>query len=98
MPVTFFMDFENSKWMTSWRPFCTFSFRHSHVRNFALIFFKIKHKVQSCLPMFAFENQQNRLVTSANKIMANRVFEKNQNGSQNKSFEIGQVRYRFQLI
>ena len=24
LPVTFFTDFENSKWMTSWRPFCTF--------------------------------------------------------------------------
>ena len=24
LPVSFFTDFENSKWMTSWRPFCTF--------------------------------------------------------------------------
>jgi len=25
LPVTFLTDFENSKWMTSWRPFYTFS-------------------------------------------------------------------------
>ena len=24
LPVTFFSDFENSKWLTSWRPFCMF--------------------------------------------------------------------------
>ena len=27
LPVTFFTDFGNSKWMTSWRPFCTFFIR-----------------------------------------------------------------------
>ena len=60
--------------------FVCFSFGHSHGRNFASIFFKIEHKVQSCLPMFAIENQQNRSVTSGN--IENRVFEKNQNGRQ----------------
>ena len=55
--------------------FVCFSMRHSHGRNFAPIFFKIEHKVQSCLPMFAIENQQNRSVTSGN--MENRVFQKN---------------------
>ena len=42
--------------------------------------FKIEDKVQSCLPMFAIENQQNQSVTSGN--IENRVFEKNQNGRQ----------------
>ena len=27
--------------LTSWRPFCAFSLRHSHGRNFASIVFKI---------------------------------------------------------
>ena len=36
-----FLDFDISKSMTSWRPFCTFSLGHSHGRNFAPIFFKI---------------------------------------------------------
>ena len=58
--------------MTSWRPFCTFSPGHSHGRNFALIFFRIADKVESCLPVFVIENQLDRLATSAN--MADRVF------------------------
>ena len=58
-----FSVFEISKSMTSQRPFCTFPFRHYHGCKFALIFLKIRHKLQSCLPMFAIENQQNRLVT-----------------------------------
>ena len=37
--------------------YCCFRFRHSYGRNFAPIFFLIEHKVQSCLPMFATENQ-----------------------------------------
>ena len=37
----FFSDFEHSKSMTPWRPFCTFSFGHSHGSNFTPIFFKI---------------------------------------------------------
>ena len=41
--------------------------RHSHGRNFALIFFKITDKAESCLPVFAIENQQNRLITSGRK-------------------------------
>ena len=76
--------------------FVRFSFRHSHGRNFAPIFFKIEHKVQSCLPMFAIENQQNRSVTSGN--IENRVFEKIKMAAKNKIFEIGQVRCRFPLI
>ena len=32
--VNFFLDFESSKSMTSWRPFCTFTPGHSHGRNF----------------------------------------------------------------
>merc|ERR1711963_415204 len=55
--------------------FFTFSLGHSHGRKFCPIFFKIEHKIESCFPLFAIENQQDRLVTSAN--IANRVFEKN---------------------
>ena len=73
--MKFFTDFEISKRMMSWRPFCTFSMRHSNGRNFASIFFKLKYKVQSCLSVFAIENQQNRLVTFAD--MENRVLKKN---------------------
>ena len=41
--------------------------RHSHGRNFASIFFKIMDKEVWCLPMFAIENQLNRLITSGRK-------------------------------
>ena len=51
-----------------------FSPGHSHGRNFAPIFFKIGGEVESCLPLFAIENQRDRSVTSAN--MADRVLEK----------------------
>ena len=64
--------------------FVCFSFRHSHGRNFAPIFFKIEHKVQSCLPMFAIENQQNRSVTSGN--IENRVFKKIKMAAKNYFF------------
>ena len=60
--------------MTSWRPFCSFSPGHSHGSNFASIFFKIAAEVEKGIPLFAFENQLDRLVTSAN--MADSVFEK----------------------
>ena len=50
-----FSDFENSKLMTSWRQFCTFSLGHSKGRNFAPIFFKIAWEVESCLPLFLFK-------------------------------------------
>ena len=45
--VRFFSDFEMSKSMTTWWPFCTFSPGKSHGRNFALVFFKITDKVES---------------------------------------------------
>ena len=51
--------------------FALFLLGHSHSRNFAPIFFKIGGEVESCLPLFAIENQRDRLVTSAN--MADRV-------------------------
>ena len=70
----FFSDFEISKRWRHGGHFCTFSLGHSHGRNFAPIFFKIGGEVESCLPLFAIENQRDRLVTSAN--MADRVFEK----------------------
>jgi len=60
-----------------------FSMLHSHSRNFVPIFFKIKSKVQRCLPVFAIENQQNRMITSAN--ISDRV-KKNQNGRQKFKF------------
>ena len=41
--------------------------RHSHGRNFSSIFLKITDKAESCLPVFAIENQQNRLITSGRK-------------------------------
>ena len=69
-----FLRFWNFKRMTSWRPFLHFSLGHSHSRNFAPIFFKIGGEVESCLPLFAIENQRDRSVTSAN--MADRVLEK----------------------
>ena len=47
--------------------FVCFRMRHSHGRNFALIFFKITDKKVWRLPMFAIENQQNRLITSGRK-------------------------------
>jgi len=34
-------------------------------RNFALIFFKIAYKVESCLPLFAIESQLDKLVIPA---------------------------------
>ena len=45
-----------------------FSSLHTHGRNFALIFFTIADKVETCLLLFAIENQLNRLVTSANMV------------------------------
>jgi len=65
--------------------FVRFQFGHSHGRNFASIFFKIEHKVQSCLPMFAIENQQNRSVTSG-IIIENRVEKKNKMAAKNFFF------------
>ena len=47
--------------------FICFQMRHSHGRNFASILFKIIDKKLCCLPMFAIENQQNRLITSGRK-------------------------------
>ena len=48
-------------------------------------------------PVFAIENQQNRLVTFAD--MENRVLKKKfKMAAKNKSFETGQVRCRFILI
>ena len=76
----FYNGFEISKSktiITLWRPFCTFSFRHSLGRNFALIFFKVWQKVQNYLSMYAIENQQNWSVISAN--MADSIFEKKSN-------------------
>ena len=58
------------KMLIRWRHsghFICFRMRHSHGRNFASIFFKILHKKVCCLPMFAIENQQNRLITSGRK-------------------------------
>ena len=52
--VLFFWDSEISKSMTSWQPFCTFSPGNSDGRNFALIFFKIVDKVESCLLLLKF--------------------------------------------
>ena len=80
----FFSDFEISKRWRHGGHFCTFSLGHSHSRNFAPIFFKIAGEVESCLPLFAFENQRDRLVTSAN--MADCVFEKIQNVRKNPNF------------
>ena len=56
--------------ITSWWPFSTFSMSHSHHlihgRNFASIFVKIADETESCLLLFAIENQLNWLITSAN--------------------------------
>ena len=64
----FLLDLENLAPMTSWSPFCIFSMRHSHGPSYAAasIIFKIAEKVESCLPLFANENQLDLLVTSAN--------------------------------
>ena len=70
----FSSDFEISKRWRHGGHFCTFSLGHSHSRNFAPIFFKIGGEVESCLPLFAFENQRDQSVTSAN--MADRVWGK----------------------
>ena len=70
--------FKNLRWhffqifemLLRWRHsghFVCFRMRHSHGRNFALIFFKITDKKVWRLPMFAIENQQNRLITSGRK-------------------------------
>ena len=48
------LDFENFALMTSWWPFCIFTMRHSHGRNFTSIFCKIADKVESCLPFFCY--------------------------------------------
>ena len=74
LPVTFFAVFEISNLMTSWRPFCIFTLRHSHGRNFGPIFFKFRHKFLQRMPMFAIENQQDRLITSGYR--ENRVWQK----------------------
>merc|ERR1712240_92609 len=47
--------------------FICFRMRHSHGRNFASILFKFIDKKLCCLPMFAIESQQNRLITSGRK-------------------------------
>ena len=62
--ISFLSIFDHLNLMTSWRPFWIYPIRHSHGCNFAPIFFKIEHKVQRCLPIFANENQQNWSVTS----------------------------------
>ena len=64
---TFSSDFENSSWWRHGGHYCCFWIRHSHGRNFASIFFKIMDKEVWCLPMFAIENQLNRLITSGRK-------------------------------
>ena len=64
--VFLLLDYEISKSMTSWRTSCTFSIRHSHGRKFALIFFEIKDKVESCLSLFNIQNQRDRSLTSDN--------------------------------
>ena len=51
--------------MTSWGPFCTSSMRYTRGGDFALILFEVLHKAQSCLPLFAIENQQNQLIALA---------------------------------
>ena len=69
---------KNSRWHFSqilkmllrWRHgghFVCLWMRHSQGCNFALIFFKIMDKEVWCLPMFAIENQLNRLITSGRK-------------------------------
>ena len=45
-----------------------FSSLHTRGRIFALIFFTIADKVETCLLLFAIENQLYRLVTSANMV------------------------------
>ena len=42
-----------------------FSPGHTHVRNFALLLFKIADGVESCLLLFTIVNQLDRLVTFA---------------------------------
>ena len=69
----FFSDFRNSKLMTSWRPFCTFSMRHSHGRIF-FVRFSWKFMRRYKLPVFAIENRQNGSLTSA--YMADRASKK----------------------
>ena len=92
----FFSDFEISKRWRHGGHFCTFSLGHSHSRNFAPIFFKIGGEVESCLPLFAIENQRDRLVTSAN--MADRVWEKKiKMAAKTKIFETRQVRCLIRL-
>ena len=61
---------QSLKMLLRWRHgghFVCLWMRHSHGRNFASIFFKIMDKEVWCLPMFAIENQLNRLITSGRK-------------------------------
>ena len=89
-PVSFFSDFGYLNLMTSWRPFCFFLGRHSHGRNFGPIYFKLIHDVAYRYPVFAIENQQNRLVTSG--FIKNRAYDFfeffTQNSRQNQNCPI----------
>ena len=78
--------------------FIFFPFRHSRCRNFASISLKIKHKVQSCLPISAVEGQQSQSVTFTN--MANRVFEKFKMAAKNTIFRnwVSKVSFQAPLI
>ena len=67
LPVNFFDVFKISTLITSWRLFCIFALRHSHGRIFGPIFSKFGHKVLWYMPVFATENQQDRLITSGDR-------------------------------
>ena len=56
-----------SLWWCYGSPFVCFWMRHSHDRNFALIFFKIIDRKIWYLPMLIIKNQKNQLITSSRK-------------------------------
>ena len=65
--IVTFAAFEISNLMTSKRPFCTYTLRHSHGHNFDSIFFHITYSVQLGFLMFVIENQQDQSITSGRK-------------------------------
>ena len=83
-----------------WWPFCIFLGQHSHDRNFGPILFRFGHNAAQRYPVFAIENQQNRLVTSG--FIENRAYDFSRFSpkiaAKTKIVRYRQVRCRFRLI
>ena len=93
----FFTDFENSKWMTSWRPFYMFFIAALSQSQFCFNFLQNWAQGTKLSSNVCYWKSA-KSVGSFRKYRQPR-FQKNQNWHQKLFFfQIGQVRYRFPLI